>query len=196
STMFMDIDSAQSLLDLAGRVTRIEMQVADVFEAPAVSRRLAAATGLEATTWIDEAENLEEALRAQARTGELVKAFSLLVVVVGVASALLLAATRRRSEVAIVRSMGFSKSTVMHIFICQGVFIGLAGALIGSAMGWLFGTMLVELTTGPEGPSLPVDPAQGEYLTAVLLAVGACTLAAILPARSAAGVDPVQVLSQ
>jgi lipoprotein-releasing system permease protein len=196
-TVFLDIAAAQSLLDLTGRVTRIEIQLIEVFDAPDVARRVAAETGLWATDWIEETPQLEQALSAQANTGDMVKAFSMLIVVIGVTSALFLAATRRRSEVGIMRSMGISKGAVTRIFVLQGTVIGLAGSVLGCAAGWLFGSLFVELTVGPDGrAALPLDPAQGEYLSALLIATVACTVAAILPARSAAAVDPVEVIQQ
>jgi lipoprotein-releasing system permease protein len=93
--------------------------------------------------------------------------------------------------------MGASKASVRRIFQLQGLLIGLIGSALGAAGGWLFCVLLLTLTRRGDGTAaLPVDPALGEYGTAILLATLAGTVAAILPARSAARVDPVEVIQQ
>ena len=53
----------------------------------------------------------------------------------------------------------------------------------------------MEVTRQPDGSTaLPVDPALGEYSTAILLATICATLASILPARAAAMIDPVEAI--
>ena len=55
----------------------------------------------------------------------------------------------------------------------------------------------MRVTMRPDGtPGLPVDPTQGEYSIAITLATLAGAVAAILPARAASKVDPVEVIQQ
>ncbi|MEM6455345.1 MAG: ABC transporter permease, partial [Acidobacteriota bacterium] len=193
----VDLRTGQSLLALGGTVSRIELKVRDVDRAPRVARRLAAATGLDATDWIADNPRLQGALRAQGTTGDMIKVFSLLTILIGVASVLLLAAVRRRAEIGILRSMGASRGAIRRIFQLQGLLLGAGGASLGAAGGWLFCRLLQELTRGPDGQAaLPVDPAQGEYLRAIAFATLAGVVAAILPARAAARVDPVDAIQQ
>ena len=116
---FVDLSTAQSLLELEGAVTGIALKVRDIYEAPRLARRLAASTGLEAKDWIGENRRLQDALRAQGTTGDLIKVFSLLTILIGVASVLLLAAVRRRSEIGILRIMGVSQASVRRLFQLQ-----------------------------------------------------------------------------
>lgn len=194
---FVELRTAQSLLELEGNITGISLKTQDIYGAPDLARSLAAATGLEAKDWISENQRLQAALRSQGTTGTLIKFFSLLTILIGVASVLLLAAVRRRSEIGILRSMGVSRSSIRRIFQLQGFLIGLLGSGFGAFGGWLFCVLLLELTRQPDGSTaLPVDPALGEYGTAITLATVASVVAAILPARAAAKVDPVEVIQQ
>lgn len=195
--VFVGLATAQSLLELEGAVSRIELELTDYNDAPRAARRLGARTGLEATDWISENRRIQEGLRAQGTTGSLIKVFSLMTIVIGVASVLLLAAVRRRSEIGILRSFGVSSAQISRIFLLQGLLIGLIGSIVGSAGGWAFCTTIVVATRRADGsPALPVDPALGEYGTAILLATLASTLAAIFPARAAAATDPYEVIHQ
>jgi lipoprotein-releasing system permease protein len=195
--VFVGLATAQSLLELEGAVSRIELELTDYNDAPRFARLLSARTGLEATDWISENRRIQEGLRAQGTTGSLIKVFSLMTIVIGVASVLLLAAVRRRAEIGILRSFGVSTAAISRIFLLQGSLIGLLGSLLGSAGGWAFCTTIVLATRRGDGsPALPVDPALGEYGTAILLATVASTLAAIFPARAAAQTDPYEVIHQ
>lgn len=193
--LVVELGTAQNLLDLPGSVTRIDVKVREVFDAPAMGERLASATGLEATDWVSENKRLKDALRAQASTGHLVKFFTVVLIIVAVASQLLLAVMKRRSEIGIMRSMGIGRAAIVHIFLWQGFLIGLMGSTLGAVLGWVF---LLLLRTGlqrPDGTAvLAVDPAQGDYVVAVVTATLASTFAAVFPSVSAARVDPVTVI--
>ena len=194
---FVELRTAQSLLELEGNITGISLKMRDIYAAPELARSLAASTGLDAKDWISENQRLQSALRSQGTTGTLIKFFSLLTILIGVASVLLLAAVRRRAEIGILRSMGVGKASIRRIFQLQGLLIGLLGSSLGAFGGWLFCVLLMTLTRRPDGSTaLPVDPALGEYGTAITLATVFSVLAAILPARAAAQVDPVEVIQQ
>ena len=77
----------------------------------------------------------------------------------------------------------------------QGVLIGIMGSVVGVALGFAFAHLLLAISmTAKAAPSIPIDPAQGEYLRAILLATAASALAAILPAWSAAKTDPLDAI--
>jgi len=195
--VFTDLSTAQGLFELGGAVSRIEVKLADVFSAPIVAERLGALTGLDAVDWIKENARLQDALRAQGSTGDVVKFFAVLLIIIAVASQLLLSALRRSAEIGIMRSMGVSRSSITVIFVTQGFLIGLLGSALGAGLGYGFATFLARVTLRPDGSrGLPVDPALGEYWLAIGIATVAATLAAVLPARIASGVDPVEVIQQ
>ncbi|MBL0171765.1 MAG: ABC transporter permease [Gemmatimonadaceae bacterium] len=194
---FTDLATAQSMFEVVGAVTRIELKITDIFAAPALAERLSALTGLEGVDWIQENGRLQDALTAQGSTGDLVKFFAVLLIIIAVASQLLLSAIRRKSEIGIMRSMGVSRASVTWIFVLQGFFIGLFGSLLGAGLGYGFANLITIVTRRADGSlGLPVDPALGEYWLAVSIATVASTIAALLPARIASGVDPVEVIQQ
>jgi lipoprotein-releasing system permease protein len=193
---FVNIQLARTLLDLPQGISQIELKLDDVNAAPAVADTLARATKLKATSWVERNAQLFVALNSQAQTGNLIQIFSLITIVIGVSSALLLTTYRRRGEIAIMRSMGISRVFVVSIFILQGLFIGLLGAGIGAWAGYGFCTFLLDVSRRTDGTTFPIDPAQGGYLAVIVLTTLGSVLAAILPARAASRVDPVEVLNQ
>ncbi|GGD88044.1 hypothetical protein GCM10011515_04580 [Tsuneonella deserti] len=191
--VYMNFTAARALFDLSTGISRIEIKVAPATAAPAVAERLRRSTGLKATAWTEDNSQLFEGLDAQARTGTIIKAFSLVTIVVGIASAMLLSIVRRQAEIGIMRAMGASRSLVVSIFVFEGTLIGLVGALFGALAAWLALLPLPPVTEVASG-GLPIDRGQGDFLLAIGLTTLAAVLASILPARNAARIDPVQAI--
>ncbi|MBL8630118.1 MAG: ABC transporter permease [Rhodospirillaceae bacterium] len=195
--VYMNFKSAKALLDLDNGVSRIDVKLYDLNSAGDLSTQFRTATGLKSTSWTEKNRRLFDAIQGQGSTGGLIKFFSIVTIVIGVASALLLTSVRRKPEIGIMRSMGVTKSFITRVFVLQGVLVGLLGALAGAGMAYAFCSIVAEFILRPNGrPVFPVDPAQGAYLFGIMLATGASALAAILPARAAAGIDPVEAISQ
>ncbi len=193
---FVNIQLARTLLDLPQGISQIEIKANDVNDAPAIADALRRATALKVTSWVERNAQLFVAVNSQAQSGSLIQTFSLITIVIGVSSALLLTTYRRRGEIAIMRSMGISRNFIVAIFILQGLFIGLLGAGIGAWAGYGFCTFLADVSRRSDGSAFPIDPAQGGYMAVIILTTLGSVLAAILPARAASKVDPVEVLNQ
>jgi lipoprotein-releasing system permease protein len=192
---FVRLPVARTLFAMPQGVTRIEIKLDDLNAADATTLRIRALTGLDAVPWTDGAEQLMEALNAQAQTGYFLKTFALITIVIGVASALMLSTYRRRPEIGIMRAMGAGRNFVVFVFVAQGALIGLMGGVMGAALGY------VALLPFPsrdafEPGTLPMDITQGSYGLAVTLTVIGAILASILPARAASRLDPVTAIGQ
>lgn len=190
---FVTLSTARTLFDLPYGISRIEVKLGNLYDADAASRRIAASTGLAATSWTEGNAQLLDGLRAQGNSGDIIKAFALITIVIGVASALLLSTYRRRPEIGIMRAMGATRGFVVIVFVTQGALIGLIGGLLGAGLGYLaLSPFPPPEATQPGG--LPVDFRQGDYGLAIALTTLGAILASILPARAAARVDPVSVI--
>ena len=195
ASTYLDLVTARSLFDIPNAVSQIELKLTDPYDAERVSECIEATTGLDAKPWTEAAEQLYEGLKAQSNTGLILKSFALVTIVIGVASSLMLSTYRRRPEIGIMRAMGASQGFIVFVFVLQGTIIGVLGGLFGSALGL---AVLTPLTPGDAGQSgrLPIDVAQGSVGLAILLTTAGATLAAILPARAASRVDPVEAIGQ
>ncbi len=192
---FVSLATARTLFELPQGVSRIEIKLEDLNQAEQFARRIEAETGLAATPWTEGNAQLLSGLRAQANSGNLIKAFALITIVIGVASALLLSTYRRRPEIGIMRAMGASRGFVVLVFVTQGALIGLLGGMIGAAIGFA-ALSPFPLPENAEPGGFPIDVRQGAYGLAISLTALGAILASILPARSASRVDPVSVIGQ
>lgn len=195
ASAYLDIRTARNLFDIPNAVSRVELKLADLYDAEAVASRIVATTGLDAEPWTATAQQLYEGLKAQSDTGLILKSFALVTIVIGVASSLMLTTYRRRPEIGIMRAMGASQGFILFVFVSQGTIIGFAGGVIGAALGLAILTPLTP--AGDVGPGqLPIDVAKGSIGLAIGLTMIGATLAAILPARAASRIDPVEAIGQ
>ena len=190
-SVFVALRVAQSLLDLPGGVTTINVNVQDPFTAEDVAQHIEAQTGLQAESWIRTNAQFFTALAAQRMSSVLIRVFVGLTVALGIASVLVVSVVQKSKEIGILRAMGTTRGQVLRLFLLQGAVMGLAGSLAGSFIGWLFLQAWRSIARNPDGtvmfiiempPSLFVLAAAGATL------VG--TLAAVMPARRAARLDP------
>ena len=192
---FLSLSNARTLFAMPQGVTKIEIKLDDINAADTTALRIIRLTGLNAVPWTDGAEHLMDALNAQAQTGYFLKSFALITILIGVASAILLSTHRRRPEVGIMRAMGASRGFVVCVFVTQGAIIGLIGGVTGALLGYL-ALLPFPPRNAFQAGTLPLDITQGSYGLAIALALTSAILASILPARSAAQVDPATAIGQ
>lgn len=193
--VYMNFTTARALFDLPSGISRLELKVSPVSDAPRLAETLGRATGLKVTSWTEDNAQLFEALAAQGRTGDIIKMFALLSITIGIASAMLLSVLRRRSEIGIMRAVGVSRLFILQAFVLEGTLIGATGGVLGALLAWAALAPFPAITEVQAG-GLPIDIGQGDFLLAVMLTTLAAALASIIPARRAAGVDPVEAIGQ
>jgi lipoprotein-releasing system permease protein len=191
-TTFVALRTAQSLANLSGGVTTIDITVADMYAAEAIARVVSASTGMEADSWIKTNAQLFSALSTQAMSFTTIEVFVALSVAFGIASVLSVSVIQRSKDIGILRAMGASQQQMLRVFLLQGGLLGIVGAVVGSALGGgglsLFHT-LVRTADGSEVFPLELQPSI--FVAAIALAGITGVLAAALPALNAARLDPV-----
>ena len=190
--VYIGLRVAQNLMGLAGRVTRIEVKVDDPFAAETIARAIQAETDLQADSWIKTNAQFFTAMAAQSLSNTLIRLFVGLTAALGIASVLVVSVVQKSKEIGILRAMGASRAQVLRVFLFQGATMGLVGSLLGSALGWAFLAVWRGAAKNPDGTPLFVIEIEPSLF--ILAAAGATlvgTLAAAIPARRAAKLDPV-----
>ena len=190
--VYIPLRTAQSLLDLIGGVTSIELTIGDVYAAETVARRLQPMTGAAAYSWIATNAQFFSAVQAQSLSSGVIRLFVALSVALGIASVLVVSVIQRSKDIGILRAMGTSRGQTLRIFLIQGALIGLAGAVIGSILGaggLLFFHDHVRQADGSE--LIPLVLGRSLFVAAALLATLTGVLAAMAPALRASRLDPV-----
>ncbi len=187
--------SAQTLLDLAGGVSALELKVKHIFDANTQADAITARTGLTADTWMRSNAQLLTALQSQSSSSVTIQFFVVLAVALGIASVLVVSVVQKGREIGILRAMGLSTPRVMGIFLVEGAVVGLVGSTLGSALGAALASAFVALVRTSSGePLFPIDVSAALLLKTALLATFTGVLSAVAPARRAARLDPAVVI--
>lgn len=192
------------------RVSGLRLKLADVDSAPRVRRDLAGALGggYAVRDWSMEHANFFRALEIEKRVVFIVLLLIIAVAAFNIVSTLVMAVTDKQADIAILRTLGMSPAGVMRVFVVQGVFIGVAGTIIGGALGVLTAlnieTIIPALENFFNTELFPVDvyvitdfPAQMRW-SDVSRVIGAALamsfLATLYPAWRASRVEPAEAL--
>ena len=193
--VFVSLRTAQAMLDLGAKISTIEVRVSEVFAAEAVAQRIADRTGLQADSWMKINQQLLIALQSQSSSSYMIQFFVILAVALGIASVLVVSVVQKSREIGILKATGTSTGRVMRVFFIQGGLVGLFGAVVGSGIGTVLALLFANLAKNPDGsPTFPVDLNLGLFSFATLVATSVGLVAAVVPARRAAKLDPAVVI--
>lgn len=188
--MYVDLKRAQSLLNLPGGVTVIDLRIDDIFAAEDVAAQMNRLTGLKADSWIGSNAQLMNAISAQSLSTNMIIVFVGISVAFAIASVLSISVVQRTREIGILRATGASREQILVIFLIQGAVFGLLGSILGIltsyALVWSFNQF------GPGLFYIPISPSL--IASALLLATFSGLIAAAIPARRAARLDPVEAI--
>ena len=190
--VYVGLRTAQNLLDLPGGVSNIDLALHDMYQAEKLAQRLNAETGLVADSWIKTNAQFFTALTSQRISSNVIRFFIGLSVAFGIASVLVVSVVQRSKEIGILRAMGASQGQMLRTFLLQGGIVGLLGSFLGSALASLFLALWRTLAVNPDGtPMFMIEVEPGLVLIAAAGATLVGVLAALMPARKAAALDPV-----
>jgi len=204
SLALINLQDAQTLRGLAGP-TGIRLKFDDVLQAPELAR--AAAQRLHPTLklrdWTQENEAYFRAIRIEKTMMSLILMLIIAVAVFNIAATLVMVVSDKRTDIAILRTLGLSPRGVVGVFLTQGVLIGWVGTAIGVALGLAiaFNVPFLEELLNWHLPSdvyyIPDFPSEVHGSDVVSIAVASLLLtllATIYPALQAAKTQPAEAL--
>lgn len=200
--VYLGLADAQKFLGLGDAVTGVEIRVNDPWKANKVAQRLAASLGYpyRAVDWKEMNQTLFSALKLEKLV---LGAIVLLIVVVAafnIVSTLAMLVTDKTKEIGILRSMGMTARRVLHVFVVQGLIVGVTGTGLGGALGlglaWAqnrYGIVRIP----PDVylvDRLPVTPDPWDVAVILAASVLISLGATIYPSRQAARLTPVEAI--
>ncbi|MBA6294767.1 lipoprotein-releasing ABC transporter permease subunit LolE [Colwellia sp. MB02u-9] len=211
--VFINLAKASELLGYqADEVQGIRLKVDDVFAAPQIVREVA--YDFDFYVYMLDWTRSHGHLFNDIQLVRLVM-FIVLVLVIAVASfnivsTLIMAVNEKKSDIAILKTMGAKSSTIMASFMFQGLMNGIVGCLLGASLGILISLNLTDIIRAIEAALsveflssevyfidfLPTLLRQQDVINTVVTALMMSFLATIYPAWRATKVEPAQVLGQ
>ncbi|MEW6326748.1 MAG: lipoprotein-releasing ABC transporter permease subunit [Thermodesulfobacteriota bacterium] len=202
SMAFISLRAAQSLLGLGNRVSGLEVKVSDIYKADQVAVAINNTLGYPYWTrdWMKMNKNLFSALKLEKIAMFIILALIVLVAAFNIVSTLIMVVMEKNKDIAILKSMGATRKSIMKIFVMEGVVVGFTGTILGIIGG--FG--LTSLLKKYKFIKLPSDvyyistlPVKVEALDVALISLAAIVisfLATLYPSWQASKLEPATAL--
>ena len=196
SNGYVLLREAQSLTGQPFVINRIGVSIRDPNQAQVVAADLERRFRYKAQSWQERSADFMTLMLTRNVIMYSVVSAMLLVASFGIYTAVSTSVVDKRRDIAILRSIGFSESDLQRMFIAEGLMLALAGVLAG----WGIGLLLMQALGSIQFPilgrveHLPLDRGMRQFAIATMASLSAATIAAWLPARKAARVDPVEIL--
>ena len=205
---YIALNDASTLLRLPDGAQGIRMKLDDIFLAPQVSRDIVMnlPANFYASDWTYTHGNLFSAIQMEKAMVSLLLFLIVLVAAFNIVSSLVMVVTDKKSDIAILRTLGASPATITKIFMVQGTVIGVigtcAGAILGiiaatsisSLVGWLNNTLGLHMFDAYFINYLPSYLRWQDVVLIVVLSLVLSFVATIYPALRAAKIQPAEAL--
>jgi lipoprotein-releasing system permease protein len=204
------MEDAQRLYRMGDTVSGVRLKLNDLFDAPSVARELnqLLPQGVIASDWTRSHANFFRAVAIEKRVMFIILMLIVAVAAFNIVSTLVMAVTDKLSDIAILRTLGATPTSILKIFMVQGTLIGVIGTLLGVLFGVLLALNIdvvvpaIENTFGVHflDPSvyyikdLPSELLWSDVLTIALVSLVLSLVATIYPSLRAARVNPAEAL--
>jgi lipoprotein-releasing system permease protein len=208
--VFMPLSEAQPFFNRSGDVSRIDVYTTNPDRIDEFRKAVTESAGrpISVVDWRQRNTTFFNALEVERNVMFLILTLIVLVAALNIISGLIMLVKDKRSDIAILRTMGASQGSIMRVFLITGASIGVAGTLVGLLVGtliclnidsirhllsWMTGTELFP----PELyflSRLPAEMDAGETFAVVAMALTLSLLATLYPSWRAARLDPVEAL--
>ncbi|MGO9514363.1 MAG: lipoprotein-releasing ABC transporter permease subunit [Steroidobacteraceae bacterium] len=206
----VNLQDAEAFRGLSGP-TGIRLRFDDVLKAPELARKAASRLppGLELRDWTQENAAYFRAVRIEKTMMGLILMLIVAVAVFNIVATLVMVVSDKRTDIAILRTLGMSPRAVLAVFMTQGVLIGWIGTAIGVSLGvalalhvdvvvpFLEHTLGIHIMDDPDVyyiSGLPSELHIGDVVRIASAALLLTFLATIYPAYQAARTQPAEAL--
>ena len=210
SLAVIHVEDAQRLFRLGRGVSGLRVKLADMFDAPRVSRELARSFGGQywLRDWTQYHANFFRALKIEKTVMFVILTLIVAVAAFNLVSTLVMVVTDKESDIAILRTLGAGQSSILSVFVVQGTVIGIAGTVAGVAGGIALAAHVETLVPAIESlfgvtflspdvyyiSEVPSEMRWRDVAAVGIVAFAMSVVATLYPAWRASRVQPVEAL--
>ena len=208
---FIHLNDAQELFSLDNQVSGIRLKVDNLFEANKITNDVVEKLGSDlyyGVDWMQQKRNFIRALNLEKQMIAVVLSLIIAVAAFNIVSMMVMVVTDKKSDIAILRTIGMTPKRIVKIFFYQGLSIGLIGIVVGTVLGLLLALNIESVISGIETilgfqffpkdvfyiNRFPSVIQLNDVLSVVIGAIVLAVIAAIYPARRAGKINISEVL--
>ena len=208
---FIHLNDAQELFTLGDQVSGIRLKVDDLFKANKITSNVVEKLGSDlyyGVDWMQQKRNFIKALNLEKQMIAIVLSLIIAVAAFNIVSMMVMVVTDKKSDIAILRTIGMTPKRIVKIFFYQGLSIGLIGIVVGTVLGLLLALNIESIISGIETilgfqffpkdvfyiNRFPSVIQLNDVLSVVIGAIVLVVIAAIYPARRAGKINISEVL--
>ena len=210
------LDDAAKLYRMDGKVSGVRLKLDDLFNAPAIAAVISDQLNQSAsqygnyyvTDWTQQHANFFKAVQMEKRVMFIILTLIVAVAAFNIVSTLVMAVTDKRADIAIMRTLGASPSSIMLIFIIQGALIGVIGTVLGAVFGIIIALNIATIIPFIEGlfhvqflakevyyiSDLPSELVWSDVTTIVITSFILSLIATLYPSWKASKINPAEAL--
>lgn len=211
TTIYMDLDQSQLLFNSGKKEGEVQLRLHDPDDVDKVRKRVTEVLDypVQVTTWKRKFEQEARALRIEQIAMRFIFVIVVIISTFPILAAMLMLVKNKARDIAILRTIGSTRASIMRIFLTAGTLVGIFGTIAGLTIGILFCVFIepiqrfIEFFTGPlfdqivygvGNGVIPVKIVWAEVFWVALCGFIVSAFATLLPAISASRTDPVEAL--
>ncbi len=193
---------AQELFNLGERATGLEVKIDNIFSADKVAKLIQKELGYPywARSWMVTHKNLFAALKLEKVTMFVILVLIVLVAAFNIICTLMMMTMEKTKDIGILKAMGAVRTSILKIFLLEGLTIGVVGTLIGTVVGYIACRLLekYQFVKLPQDvyyiSSLPVHMQGTDFIYIIFVVLIISLTATIYPAYKASRLDPCEAI--
>jgi lipoprotein-releasing system permease protein len=198
-----DLEFAQFLLGYKKRIRGYDVRLKDSDEAFSIQndwRDKLSEKDFTVNTWYDFHQELYSVMKIERWTAYIILSLIIAVATFNILGSLSMSVIEKRRDIGILNAMGISQTSVLKIFMFEGILIGVIGTLLGVIIGYLVCYLQIEYNIYPLDPTqykinaLPVELRISDFFFISGAAMMLSFLAALYPAKRAAKINPLEAI--
>ena len=208
--VFIHLYDAQDLFTLGNKISGIRLKVDNLFDADTITRNVieSLGDGYYGVDWMQQQRHFIRALNLEKQMIAIILSLIIAVAAFNIVSMMVMVVTDKKSDIAILRTLGMTPKRIVKIFYYQGVSIGLIGISFGTILGLLLAANIESVISGIESiigfqffpkdvfyiNRFPSKILPSDVISIILGSLFLVIIAAIYPAKRAGRINISEVL--
>ena len=208
--VFIHLYDAQDLFTLGNKISGIRLKVDNLFDADTITRNVidSLGDGFYGLDWMQQQRHFIRALNLEKQMIAIILSLIIAVAAFNIVSMMVMVVTDKKSDIAILRTLGMTPKRIVKIFYYQGVSIGLIGISFGTILGLLLAANIESVISGIESiigfqffpkdvfyiNRFPSKIIPSDVISIILGSLFLVIIAAIYPAKRAGRINISEVL--